>query len=157
MGSRLTTRMTDGDPYSQQLLVVTSFLGGISFTALVLVLQQFDAYERAFSKEFSGLIPATLVGAFGEILIDLLIILIAGMCSCFVFAAWTALPAASGSPGRGNATRFSRMCYKTGTTGFLLVLPLTLLPYSIAAPIIIGIFEIVVYLFRRKATIKDDH
>ena len=125
-----------GDTYYQQVIVVAGILAGMSFTALVLVLTQYAGYE------------ATAGGGFyGEALFDFVITLIGLVCASFVFSALTALPIAGNSANLGGARQeWADRCMTWGILGFLAMLPATLLAYSKVGALLVGAFEVVVYL-----------
>ena len=122
----------------QQQLLVIGFLGGIAFTALVLVLQQQRTFEVAEG-------PMTGVQYF-----DLLAILIAvTSCAC-IFGSFTLTGLAAGKVPSDELRKFAVICFLIGMVGLLVTLPLLLVIFTrFGATIIVALELILALLFLR--------
>lgn len=116
----------------QQALPTAGFLGGISFTALVLVLQA--------QAEFT---PSAW-GIWGTVYFGILVSIIGSASAFFIFASVVMTGVAAGELKgivllkRGD---FAGLCFVYGFLGILCSVPLLLLPVSWVATAIVGALE----------------
>jgi|SRR5208282_1547054 len=115
----------------QQQLLLVGFLGGIAFTALVLVLQEQRIFEVAVW-------PFTSTEYF-----DLLIILIAMTSSACIFSSFALTGIVGAVTPSERLRRFAIACLIIGLCGLLIVLPLLLLIFTKIGAAVIFAFEVV--------------
>lgn len=120
----------------EQMIVVAGFLGGISFTALVLVLQSRLSFEN----------PAW--GVWARPYFITLTSLIAGVSSLFISASVYGIAVAAGiRPPTGRHAEFADNCFTYGFPGLLLVMPLLFAPIDVVASVIILVIVVVLYVY----------
>jgi hypothetical protein len=114
--------------FHQQALLTAGFLGGISFTALVLVLQA----QAEFTPNAWGWL--------GALYFLILISLMGSTSAFFVFAsvAMTGLAAGRALKKRDD---FAFICFVLGFFGVIFSLPFLLLPFNWVAALVVGIIE----------------
>jgi len=115
---------------------VAGFLGGISFTALVLILQS--------SNSSSNLEPSAW-GIWGETYFDALIMLVAGVSVAFIMASVASVSLAAGTVGTKlkKQDNFAFWCFILGWFGLLVAIPLLLLPFFWGASLVVGVMELI--------------
>ena len=123
--------MTDPEVYlfNQQIPSVTGFLGGITFTAMVLLMQ--SASEIKFSD---WLIPATAFVSF-----------------LFIITTLTTLidPKLHRGVGKKHFT-INLIFIQMGFVGLLVLIPLIVSSFSLVGSIIIGVLEVICYVIINK-------
>jgi len=114
--------------YHQNGLLVSGFLGGLAFTALVLVLQA--------SKSFS--VPNTLLGIGGESYFEILTASLACISFLSIVASFAMLHVASYIESENSPIAlFGEICFVATLMGFAYVLPLLLLPFTTLGSIVV--------------------
>lgn len=111
--------------FHQQFLLITSFLGGITFTALIFLIQIKDEYTYA-----EYLISATA-------LVSLLLVM-ATLSRLFLATHQDGL--------HEEYDLFVGLLAVAGLIGFLTIIPFMILPFSLIGAITIGIVEIVLFI-----------
>jgi len=120
----------------ERLLLVGGFLGGISFTALVLILQ---------SSNSPGSLEPSAWGVWGAIYFDALIMLVAGISIAFIMASVTSVGLAAGTIPAEMIAKQDNLAlnyFILGWIGLLVAIPLLLLPFFWGASLVVGVLEI---------------
>lgn len=132
---------TDGDgerggALGRQAMIVTGFLGGASFTALLIVLQSPTSFDRVVWP----LAP-------GEYL-AILVTLLSVVCCAFVFSSLEMMRIAAGEVTESSEqSHFATVLLLIGVLGLLLDLPLLLFPFTAyGALIVAGVEAILIIL-----------
>jgi hypothetical protein len=122
----------------ERLLLVSGFLGGLAFTALVLILQASANFE-----------PSAW-GIGGAIYFDALIALVGGVSVIFIMASISSVGLAAGTIGSETREKQNDLAgdyFVFGWLGLMVAIPLLLLPFFWGTSLVVGLFEII--LFRR--------
>jgi hypothetical protein len=121
----------------QQALLTAGFLGGLSFTALVLVLQA--------QAEFT---PSTW-GGWGDLYFGILISLIGSTSAFFIFASFVMMGLAAGWH-QGTALKmrddFALVTFLLGFLGLIIFVPFLLVPFNLVAALVVGAVEALLFI-----------
>jgi len=128
--------MTGTAAVYERLILVAGFLGGISFTALVPLLQSSYVFE-----------PIGW-GIWGVIYFDALITMVAGVSVAFILSSIVSVSLAAGTVEANQVKKRDNVAsnyFIVGWLGLLIVIPLLLVPIVWVASLIVGILEIILF------------
>lgn len=132
--------------YHEQSILVSGFLGGISLTALVIVLQ--------YAHDIQSGISLTI---WGEAYYVILIAIFGGSSMAFIFSCVASMPIAGGVvKADGKRDDFSGVTYALGLVGLLISVPMLIFSLSKAAGTAIAVFNIILFYYFFRAAEADD-
>jgi hypothetical protein len=120
----------DKKSYYEQALTVTSFLGGITIAALVLIMEEKDKFLLGDTSQTAEYQQVLITG-------------FALTSALFIFASIKLISAAASGNVGNWARRFLFVSENGGLTGLLLLLPLMTYSFSPDGAIVLAIVEVV--------------
>lgn len=116
----------------EQLLVVSGLLAGFAFTALMLMLQSSESFQKLIWPSYS------------DIYFVLLVSILAIITSDLIFCSLGLSVTAAGQDPKHRLWSFNVVTFYIGIVGLLLFIPLIILPLSSITGVAVLLFEILV-------------